>query len=75
MKSEKIVIVKDINLIDVLTSGNPTFDLIKKIGNKNVVINTLPINTDGRTKGAVALFKDAARIQRIEVRGGCLDFV
>lgn len=58
-------ILKDIHLIDVLTSGNPQIDAIKKIGRNNIVVNALPIHIGGRSQGAVALIKNVSRIQSI----------
>ena len=58
-------ILKDIQLIDVLTSGNPRIDAIKKVGRDNIVVNALPIHIEGRSQGAVALIKNVSRIQSI----------
>jgi propionate catabolism operon transcriptional regulator len=58
-------ILKDIHLLDVLTSGNPERDMIKKIGPHKIVVNTLPIENEGRPKGAVALLKTVSRIESI----------
>lgn len=59
-------ISRGFKLIDVLSTGNPEIDVIKKIGNVNIILNSLPININGRTKGAVALVKEATRIQDID---------
>jgi len=58
-------IFKNIGLIDVLTSENPEIDTIKKIGENDVLINTLPIKIDGRGKGAVAFLREVERIENI----------
>jgi propionate catabolism operon transcriptional regulator len=58
-------ILKDTNLMDVLTSGRPEIDIIKNIGRDRIMVNTLPIHIDGRPQGAVALFKTISRIQNI----------
>ena len=58
-------ILKDIHLLDVLTSGNPERDVIKKIGPHEIVLNALPIETDGRPQGAVAQLKTVSRIESI----------
>jgi len=58
-------ILKDINLMDVLTSGRPEIDIIKNVGRDRIMVNTLPIHIDGRPQGAVAFFKTISRIQNI----------
>jgi len=58
-------ILKEINLLDVLTSGRTETDVIKRIGRNNIVVNALPIHIDGRSQGAVALFKNVSRIESI----------
>jgi len=58
-------ILKDTHLLDVLTSGNPERDVIKKIGPHKIVVNALPIENEGRPQGAVALLKTVSRIESI----------
>jgi propionate catabolism operon transcriptional regulator len=58
-------ILKDTHLLDVLTSGKPKRDVIKKIGPHKIVVNALPIENEGRPKGAVALLKTVSRIESI----------
>jgi propionate catabolism operon transcriptional regulator len=58
-------ILKDTHLLDVLTSGNPERDMIKKIGSHKIVVNALPIENEGRPQGAVALLKTVSRIESI----------
>jgi propionate catabolism operon transcriptional regulator len=53
-------------LLEVLSTGKPEIDQIRKIGNVDIVINSLPIEVDGKIRGVVATFKEAARIQAID---------
>jgi propionate catabolism operon transcriptional regulator len=59
-------VIKGTGLLNVLKTGEPEIDQIRRIGNVDIVINSLPIKVDGRTKGCVATFKEAMRIQNID---------
>jgi propionate catabolism operon transcriptional regulator len=61
-------VVKGTGLLNVLKTGEPEIDQIRRVGNIDIVINSLPIKIDGRTKGCVATFKAAVRIQNIDRR-------
>jgi len=61
-------IIKGTGLLNVLRKGEPEIDQIRRIGNVDIVINSLPIKVDGRTQGCVATFKEAVRIQNIDRR-------
>ncbi len=58
--------VKGTGLLQVLSTGRPEFDQIRRVGGINIVINSLPIQMDGKNMGAVATFKEAERIQAID---------
>ena len=58
-------VLKDMNLIDVLSSGKSQIDVIKTVGKRDIVFNALPIKIGDKTQGAVALFKTVSRIQNI----------
>ncbi|MEW6265159.1 MAG: sigma 54-interacting transcriptional regulator [Thermodesulfobacteriota bacterium] len=58
-------IIREVNLLEVLTKGRSERDMIKKIGPAEVVVNTLPITIQGQVNGAVALLKEASRIRNI----------
>lgn len=57
---------KDAGMLSVLENGNPEIDQIRHIGKTNIVINSLPIEVDGKIRGVVATFKEASRIQSID---------
>ncbi|MDZ7695956.1 MAG: sigma 54-interacting transcriptional regulator [Deltaproteobacteria bacterium] len=58
-------VFKDFSLIDVLRSNSPNVDTIKKVGGKNVLINTLPLRIAGKGSGAVAFLREVERIENI----------
>jgi len=61
-------VIKGTGLLKVLNTGEPEIDQIRRVGNIDIVINSLPIKVDGRTKGCVATFKEAVHIQNIDRR-------
>lgn len=58
--------VKMTGLLQVLSTGRPEIDQIRRVGEINIVINSLPIQMDGKNMGAVATFKEVERIQAID---------
>ncbi len=59
-------VTRDLGLIDVLAGGKAQIEEIRRIGGKDLVVNSLPIEIDGRAKGAVALFREAHAIHNID---------
>lgn len=59
-------VMKGTGLIKVLDTGEPELENIRRVGNVDIVINSLPIIVNGRPCGAVATFKEATRIQDID---------
>ncbi len=57
---------RELGLIDVLAGGKAQIEEIRRIGGKDLVVNSLPIEIDGRAKGAVALFREAHAIHSID---------
>jgi len=57
---------KDAGMLSVLENGNPQIDQIRHVGKTDIVINSLPIEVDGKIRGVVATFKEASRIQSID---------
>lgn len=53
-------------MLDVLNTGVPEIEKIRRIGKRNVVLNTIPIVIRGKTYGAVATFKEAEAIHNID---------
>ena len=53
-------------MLEVLRSGRPEIDQVRRVGNIDIVINSLPVKVDGETQGVVATFKEAAKIQNID---------
>jgi propionate catabolism operon transcriptional regulator len=58
-------ILKDMNLIDVLSSGQSEIDVVKTVGHRDIVFNALPIKIGDKSQGAVAVFKTVSRIENI----------
>jgi propionate catabolism operon transcriptional regulator len=58
--------MNEIGLLEVLSTGKPEIDQIRSVGKVDIVINSLPIEVDGKIRGVVATFKEAARIQAID---------
>ncbi len=57
---------RDLGLIDVLSTGRPEKEQIRRLFGKDLIIDTLPIEIDGRIRGAAALIKEAGSIQNID---------
>ena len=57
---------RDAGMLNVLENGNPKIDQILHVGKTNIVINSLPIEVDGKIRGVVATFKEISRIQSID---------
>ncbi|NPV69709.1 MAG: sigma 54-interacting transcriptional regulator [Firmicutes bacterium] len=47
-------------------SHRPDIGSVKKVGDKTIVLNRLPLVVDRRTIGAVATFQNATQLQRLE---------
>ena len=58
--------IKGTGLLNVLKSGESEIDHIRSVGKADIVINSLPIEVDGKICGAVATFKETSRIQAID---------
>lgn len=61
-------VVRGTGLLNVLTTGRPEVDQIRRAGKSDIVITSLPISVDGETQGVVATFREAARIQTVDRR-------
>jgi propionate catabolism operon transcriptional regulator len=59
-------IIEGLGLGRALLGGAMETDRIRRLGNLNVVVNTIPILVDDELRGVVATFKEASRIQNIE---------
>ncbi len=59
-------VIKGTGLLKVLKTGLPEIDIIRRVGDVDIVINTIPIVISGEILGVVATFKEAARIQNID---------
>jgi len=57
---------KDAGMMSVLKNGSSKIDQILNVGRSDIVINSLPIEVDGKIRGVVATFKEASRIQNID---------
>ena len=53
-------------MLEVLRSGRPELDHVRRVGSTDIVINSLPVKVVGETQGVVATFKEAAKIQNID---------
>lgn len=58
----------DLELDQVLVSGQEDLGQLLKINNDYVVCNKVPIRVNDRVVGAVATFQDATRLQQVEAR-------
>lgn len=59
-------VIEGTGLLNVLKTGLPEIDIIRRVGDVDIVINTIPIVISGEILGVVATFKEAARIQNID---------
>lgn len=59
-------VAKATGLLKVLETGRPETDIIRRIGNVNIIINAIPVIVNGENCGVVATVKEASRIQNIE---------
>lgn len=59
-------VIRGTGLLKVLKTGLPEIDIIRRVGDVDIVINTIPIVISGEIFGVVATFKEAARIQNID---------
>ena len=59
-------VIDGTGLLNVLKTGLPEIDIIRRVGDVDIVINTIPIVISGEILGVVATFKEAARIQNID---------
>lgn len=59
-------ILKGTGLLNVLKTGIPDVDKIRRIGNIDIVINSIPISSNKKTKSVVSTFRKASRIQKID---------
>ncbi|MCL5022943.1 MAG: sigma 54-interacting transcriptional regulator [Nitrospirae bacterium] len=57
---------KETGLLKVLETGLPETDKIRRVGNIDIVINSIPVLINGEVRGVVGTFKEASRIQDIE---------
>jgi len=53
-------------LLNVLKTGKPEMDQIRRVGNIDIVINSLPFTVGGKTQGVVLTFREASSIQKID---------
>jgi transcriptional regulator, propionate catabolism operon regulatory protein len=53
-------------MLDVLKTGIPEMEKIRRVKNLDIVFNTIPIVIHDKICGVVATFKEAARIQNID---------
>ena len=60
------MLLRGTGLLKVLKTGLPEIDIIRRVGDVDIVINTIPIVINGEILGVVATFKEAARIQNID---------
>jgi len=58
--------IKSSGLHKVLETGKPEIDQVRRVGKVDIVINSLPIEIDGKMHGVVATFKEAQKIQDID---------
>lgn len=58
-------ILKESRLIDILAHGVPERDTVCKINGVDVVVNAMPIIINQQSRGAIALFRGAKRIENI----------
>lgn len=61
-------VIRGTGLLNVLKTGLPEIDIIRRVGDVDIVINTIPIVVSDEVLGVVATFKEAARIQNIDRR-------
>lgn len=61
-----LVILDDLGLEQTLRSGALETDKIRRIGNHNVVVTSIPIFVDKEIRGVAATFKEASLIQKTE---------
>ena len=59
-------IVKSAGLLQVLKTGVPDIDQIRRIANMDIVINSTPVKTNEKVKSVVGTFRQASRIQKID---------
>lgn len=55
-----------INFTDVISSGKPRIDEVITIADNTIIANTVPIKTGNSIDGAIFLFQEVSKIQRME---------
>lgn len=60
--------ISDTGLLRVLETDRPETDQVRRVGDIDIVISSVPIKVDGTTEGVVATFKEAQVIQSIHRR-------
>jgi transcriptional regulator, propionate catabolism operon regulatory protein len=66
MAKPLLTVFQGTGMLDVLKTGIPEVEKIRRVGNLNIVFNTIPIIINDKIFGVVATFKEAARIQNID---------
>jgi len=61
-------VILDTGLLRVLETDRPEVDQVRRVGDVDIVISSVPIKVDGTTEGVVATFKEAQVIQNIHRR-------
>lgn len=61
-------VISDTGLLKVLETDRPEADQVRRVGDIDIVISSVPIKVDGTTEGVVATFKEAQVIQSIHRR-------
>lgn len=59
-------VVKALGVMDVLASGEPELDRIRRVRDVDLVVNIMPVYVDGRMQSAVVTFTEASKIQNID---------
>ena len=62
----------ELGIDDVFLDGKACYDTLVSLGKQKLVVTTLPVSTQGKMRGAVALIRDAASIRSInnKIRDG-----
>ncbi|MGE4282089.1 MAG: sigma 54-interacting transcriptional regulator [Clostridia bacterium] len=55
-----------IDFKDIITNGKVTIEKFYNIGNKTIIMNTVPIKLRDITVGALSVFQDISKIQNVE---------
>ncbi|MFO7727721.1 MAG: sigma 54-interacting transcriptional regulator, partial [Desulfonatronovibrio sp.] len=59
-------ILRGTGIVQVLQSGEPDIDQVRRIASKDMFINTLPVMVNGRQEAVISTFKPISRIQNID---------